>query len=133
MLLIFIRFLMALVLVFATWNPSGYSYADWLMQSFPKITSDLAFAGVVLLIGWVMFLHATLVSLGFLGIVLAAAFFGTLTWLFFDQGLISPDNEVVTYVALVVLAAILSLGMGWSHVWRRLSGQIEIDDDSPRN
>jgi hypothetical protein len=133
MLLIFIRFLMALVLVFATWNPSGYSYADWLMQSFPKITSDLAFAGVVLLIGWVMFLHATLVSLGFLGIVLAAAFFGTLTWLFFDQGWISPDNEVVTYVALVVLAAILSLGMGWSHVWRRLSGQIEIDDDSPRH
>jgi hypothetical protein len=133
MLLIIIRFLMALVLVFATWNPSGYSYADWLMQSFPKITSDLAFAGVVLLIGWVMFLHATLVSLGFLGIVLAAAFFGTLTWLFFDQGWISPDNEVVTYVALVVLAAILSLGMGWSHVWRRLSGQIEIDDDSPRH
>jgi hypothetical protein len=133
MLLIFIRFLMALVLVFATWNPSGYSYADWLMQSFPKITSDLAFAGVVLLIGWVMFLHATLVSLGLLGIVLAAAFFGTLTWLFFDQGWISPDNEVVTYVALVVLAAILSLGMGWSHVWRRLSGQIEIDDDSPRH
>ena len=133
MLLIFIRFLMALVLVFATWNPSGYSYADWLMQSFPKITSDLAFAGVVLLIGWVMFLHATLVSLGFLGIVLAAAFFGTLTWLFFDQGWISPDNEVVTYVALVVLAAILSLGMGWSHVWRRLSGQIEIDDGSPRH
>ncbi len=124
---------MALVLVFATWNPSGYSYADWLMQSFPKITSDLAFAGVVLLIGWVMFLHATLVSLGLLGIVLAAAFFGTLTWLFFDQGWISPDNEVVTYVALVVLAAILSLGMGWSHVWRRLSGQIEIDDDSPRH
>ena len=133
MLLIFIRFLMALVLVFATWNPSGYSYADWLMQSFPKITSDLAFAGVVLLIGWVMFLHATLVSLGLLGIVLAAAFFGTLTWLFFDQGWISHDNEVVTYVALVVLAAILSLGMGWSHVWRRLSGQIEIDDDSPRH
>jgi hypothetical protein len=133
MLLIIIRFLMALVLVFATWNPSGYSYADWLMQSFPKITSDLAFAGVVLLIGWVMFLHATLVSLGFLGIVLAAAFFDTLTWLFFDQGWISPDNEVVTYVALVVLAAILSLGMGWSHVWRRLSGQIEIDDDSPRH
>ena len=133
MLLIFIRFLMALVLVFATWNPSGYSYADWLMRSFPKITSDLAFAGVVLLIGWVMFLHATLVSLGLLGIVLAAAFFGTLTWLFFDQGWISPDNEVVTYVALVVLAAILSLGMGWSHVWRRLSGQIDIDDDSPRH
>jgi hypothetical protein len=133
MLLIFIRFLMALVLVFATWNPSGYSYADWLMQSFPKITSDLAFAGVVLLIGWVMFLHATLVSLGILGIVLAAAFFGTLTWLFFDQGWISPDNEVVTYVALVVLAAILSLGMGWSHVWRRLTGQIEVDEDSPRH
>jgi hypothetical protein len=133
MLLILLRFLMALVLVFATWNPSGYSYAHWLLQSLPKITSDLAFAGVVLLIGWVMFLHATLSSLGFLGIVLAAAFFGTLTWLFFDQGWITPGNEAVTYVALVVLAAILSLGMGWSHVWRRLSGQIAIDEDPPQH
>jgi NADH:ubiquinone oxidoreductase subunit K len=83
----------------------------------------------VLLIGWVLFLHATLESLGLFGIILAAAFFGTLTWVFFDQGWMSAGNDIVTYVSLVVLAAILTVGMAWSHIWRRLSGQVEIDED----
>jgi hypothetical protein len=30
---------------------------------------------------------------------------------------------------LIVLAAILTVGMAWSHIWRRLSGQVEIDED----
>ncbi|GAB6047229.1 hypothetical protein JCM19379_10530 [Methyloparacoccus murrellii] len=126
---ILLRFLMALVLVFATWNPSGHSYLHWLLRSLPDITAPLAFTGVVLLIGWVLFLHATLESLGFLGVLLAAAFFGTLTWLFFDQGWITAENGIVTYVSLVVLAAILAVGMAWSHLWRRLSGQVEVDED----
>jgi hypothetical protein len=130
---IFIRFLMALALVLGTWNPSGYSYIHWLQQSLPDFTAPLAFAGVVLLIGWVMFLHATLESLGFLGILLAAAFFGTLTWLFFDQGWITAKNDVVTWVSLTVLAAILTVGMAWSHIWRRMSGQVEIDEDPHRS
>ncbi|MFM8441971.1 MAG: DUF6524 family protein [Methylococcus sp.] len=129
MLGLLLRFLMALALVFATWNPSGHSYAHWLMQSWPEISAYLAFSGVVLLIGWVLFLHATLESLGLLGIFLAAAFFGTLTWVFFDQGWITANNDIVSYVSLIVLAAILTVGMAWSHIWRRLSGQVEIDED----
>lgn len=124
-----LRFIMALVLVFATWNPSGYSYTHWLLQAWPGISAYLAFSGVVLLIGWVLFLHATLESLGLLGIVLAAAFFGTLTWVFFDQGWITANNDIVSYVSLIVLAAILTVGMAWSHIWRRMSGQVEIDED----
>ncbi len=128
MLRLLLRFLMALILVFGTWNPSGYSYTHWLMATLPSVTAPLAFTGVVLLIGWVMFLHATLESLGLIGIVLSAAFFGTLTWLFFDQGWLSPQNDIVTWVALAILSAILTLGMAWSHVWRRLSGQVDIND-----
>ncbi len=128
MLNLTIRFLMALTLVFATWNPSGHSYVDWLRQSLPTFGAGLAFAGVVILIGWILFLHATLEALGWIGITLAAAFFGTLTWLFFDQGWISAGGDAMSYVALIVLAAILTLGMAWAHIWRRLSGQVEIDE-----
>jgi Flp pilus assembly pilin Flp len=35
----------------------------------------------------------------------------------------------VTYVSLVLIAAILTLGMAWSHIWRRLSGQLTVDED----
>ncbi|MGZ8216671.1 DUF6524 family protein [Methylomagnum sp.] len=124
-----LRFLMSLILVFATWNPSGWSYVHWLLNMLPNVTAGLAFAGVVLLIGWILFLHATLDSLGVLGILLAGAFFGTLTWLLFDLGWLSAESGVLSYVALVLIAAVLALGMSWAHVWRRLSGQVEVDDE----
>jgi hypothetical protein len=129
MLAILIRFLAALVLVFATWNPTGWSFFHWLIGALPNVTALLVFSGVVLLIGWFLFLHATLESLGLLGIILALAFFGTLTWLVFDLGWLSTGQGVLNYVILIVIAAILAVGMAWSHIWRRLSGRIEVEED----
>jgi hypothetical protein len=129
MIAFLIRFVLSLALVLATWNPSGYSYAHWLMADLPNVTAGLAFAGVVMLIGWFLFLHATLDSLGLLGILLSAAFFGTLTWLLFDQGWLTAQNSVVTWVTLVLIAAILAVGMSWSILWRRLTGQVEVHED----
>lgn len=119
---------MALALVFATWNPSGWSFFHWLVQSLPNITAPLAVAGVILLIGWFLFLHATLDSLGVIGLILALALFGTLTWLVFDLGWLTADNEVISYVILVVASAILALGMAWAHIWRSFSGRIEEEE-----
>lgn len=124
-----IRFLMALALVLATWNPTEWSYAHWLMVSLPKVTAELAFTGVVLLIGWILFLNATLDALGMLGILLSAAFFGTLAWLLFDQGWLTVRNELITWAALMLIASILAIGMSWAHFWRRLSGQVEVHED----
>jgi hypothetical protein len=126
---ILVRFLAALILVFATWNPTGWSFVHWLMSSLPNVTAGLVFAGVVLGIGWFLFLYATLESLGTLGIILALAFFGSLTWLMFDLGWLSFDQEVLNYLVLVIIAAILTVGMAWSHIWRRLSGRVEVEDD----
>jgi hypothetical protein len=129
---ILVRFLMALVLVFATWNPTGWSFVHWLLRVLPAVTAPVVFAGVVLLIGGIVFLHATLESLGILGILLAGAFFASLTWLLFDLGWLSSRNEVMSYVALTLIASVLAVGMSWSHIWRRLSGQVEVDE-GPRH
>jgi hypothetical protein len=126
---ILIRFLAALVLVFATWNPTGWSFVHWILSTLPNVTASLVFAGVVLIIGWFLFLHATLESLGLVGIIMALAFFGTLTWLVFDLGWLSTGQGVLSYVVLVVTAAILAVGMSWSHIWRRLSGRVEVEGD----
>ncbi|WP_262965059.1 DUF6524 family protein [Methylobacter psychrophilus] len=126
---ILIRFLAALILVFVTWNPTGWSFIHWLMQTLPQVTALLVFAGVVLMICWFLFLNATLQSLGLRGLILALAFFGSLAWLIFDMGWLAPGQEVISYVVLVIIAAILAVGMAWSHIWRRLSGQVEVADD----
>ena len=130
---IVLRFLAALVLVFATWNPTGRSFYHWLMGNLSNVTALLVFAGVVLVIGWFLFLHATLESLGLLGIILTLAFFGSLTWLVFDLGWLSTNQGVLSYVVLVVIAAILAVGMSWANIWRRLSGRVEMEEDRPHD
>lgn len=123
------RFLLALVLVFATYNPSGYSYFHWAIKNIADFSILKLFVGVVLLIGWAMFVRATLVSLGAFGIILAVAFFGTLLWLVADWGLVPADTvEAVTYLILIAGSAVMATGMTWSHIRRRISGQIDVDE-----
>jgi len=51
-----LRFLFSVILVFATYNPEGYSYFDWVRGVFPSITLKQAFVGVLLVIGWVIYM-----------------------------------------------------------------------------
>lgn len=123
----FLRFLFALALVFLTYNPSGYSWVGYLQSDIPAVYK--AASGIVLLIGWVMFLRATWRSLGPIGTALAVAFFGILIWLFIEWGFFALDDTVVVqWVVLFVLAGVLAVGMSWSHVRRKLSGQYDTDE-----
>jgi hypothetical protein len=123
------RFVFAVVLVFATYNPSAYSYYSWVAGTLPDYSVLMIFAGVVLLIGWTILLRATLRSLGPFGLLLAIAFFGVLLWLVVDMGLLPADStQAITYLILIALSGVLATGVSWSHVRRRISGQADIDD-----
>jgi hypothetical protein len=93
----------------------------------------MAFTGIVLLIGWVVYIRATITSLGLIGLILAFAFFGTLLWMVIDWGIVPADSiQVITYIVLSLLSMVLSIGMSWSHIRRRMSGQVDVnetDDD----
>lgn len=123
-----LRFLFSSILVFATYNPEGYSYFDWVYGVFPSITIEQAFVGVALIIGWVIYLRATLRSLGIIGLSLAFAFFGLFIAMLFKWGWISLDaSKLLSYVVLTLIASILAVGMSWSHIRRRMSGQLDTD------
>lgn len=124
-----IRFLIALVLVFASYNPSGYSFFDWVLQENSGNIAFKIFVGVVLIIGWAIYIRATRRSLGIIGISLAIAFFGTLLWLLIDLNII-PANTVtaVSYIILFIIGSLLATGMCWSHIRRRMTGQIDVDE-----
>ncbi len=125
----FLRWVFALLLVMLSYNPSGYSYAHWLQHSFSNFGPLLGLAGVSLIIGWVIYLRATLRSLGLIGLILAILFFGSLLWLLVDWGWLGLDNvTAVSWVVLVLLSAVLAVGISWSHIRRKLSGQVDADD-----
>lgn len=125
-----IRLFVALVLVFATYNPEGYSYYHWTLAKLPEFSVLKGFIGVVLLIGWAIYLRATFQSLGAIGTLLAIAFFGTLLWLATDQGLFPTDSvRAVSYIVLLVISGVMSAGVSWSHIRRRITGQLDVDDN----
>lgn len=128
-----VRLIFALILVYASYNPSGQSLFHWAKDSLfadPRIiTPPFAMACVVILIGWTVYLRATLRSLGAFGLALVATFFGIIVWWLVDLGLVGVDSvSIMTYILLFLLAAILATGMSWSHIRRRISGQADVDE-----
>ena len=124
-----LRFLFALLVVFLTYNPEGYSYFDWGIKNFLPLSPIKVIAGIVLLIGWIIFIRATLRSLGTVGLILVSSLCAAILWLLIDAGWTSEDSiRFYSYVGLIIITIILTVGMSWSHIRRRLSGQVDADD-----
>ncbi len=130
---VLLRFVFALALVLLTFNPSGFSYAHWFAKHFPQITPVIVLAGLVLLGGWIVFVRATMRSLGAGGVVLSLLVAAALIWLFVSWGWIDLASAgALTWVTLVITAIVLAIGMSWSHIRRRLSGQADVDEIESR-
>jgi hypothetical protein len=130
------RFVAALILVYATWNPEGISYYHWaiapMVGDAPPATGSLALrfvAGILLAIGWVVFLQAARRSLGIAGAALSFALCAGVIWFLIEQRIVAPTSaRAIGHIALVAVALVLAVGMSWSHVSRRLSGQLDTDE-----
>lgn len=124
-----IRFLIAWIIVFASYNPSGYSFVSWVLNTESGNIVFKVFVGISLVIGWAIYIRATRRSLGVIGIVLACAFFAALLWLLIDLNLIPANTaSAVTYIVLFIIGCLLATGMCWSHIRRRISGQLDVDE-----
>jgi hypothetical protein len=128
---VFLRLILALVVVLLTFNPSGFSYFHWARDAF--LDSSLGplhvLAGLALLGGWVLFVQATRQSLGLFGILLVGSLFAVLVWmLFFYDVVKATSGAALIWIALIGVAVILTVGMCWAHFRRRLSGQATVDE-----
>ena len=126
------RWAAALVLVFVTYNPAGWSYFHWAKAAFSGEGLEPVhyFVGVILVAGWTIFIIATERSLGALGSLIGAALVGTGIWLLVDIGVLHADSmDTIAWLALAALGTLLAIGLSWSHIWRRISGQLEVDED----
>jgi hypothetical protein len=123
------RYGASLVLVFVTYNPSGWSYFHWITAEEITRLPMLVLVGLMLLGCFMIFLRATMRSIGPVGIILSLAVLGALIWLLADIGLVDlAQGSVLTVVLELVLATVMAVGISWSHIRRRLSGQLDVDD-----
>ncbi|MGQ0766530.1 MAG: DUF6524 family protein [Gemmatimonadota bacterium] len=127
----FVRLFASLTLVFATYNAEGYSYYHWALA--PLASGGgfdaLSFlAGIILVVAWVVFIQAARRSIGVAGAILVTAVCAGVIWMLIDYNVVSAtSSKGVTRVVLFAISFILAVGMSWSHVSRRITGQSDTD------
>ncbi len=124
-----LRWLFALILVLVTFNPIGYSLYHWIWP-LNDAQLPLKILACILVAGFYLFyITATVKSLGLLGIIFVFAFCGTLIWLFVDQGWLDLQNSgILAWVMIFIVSVVLGLGISWSHIKKRITGQFDTDD-----
>lgn len=126
---ILIRVVVAFALVALTANPTAYSYVGGTLHGDGADLSLRVLAGLLLLAGWIVFLRASLRSLGPFGMALVGAIFGAAVWVLIDAGMLRlADRAATEWLAILGLSVMLGTGLAWSHIRRRLSGQADVDD-----
>ncbi|NNK17064.1 MAG: hypothetical protein HKP51_09190 [Sulfitobacter sp.] len=124
-----LRWVFAFLLLAATFNPTEYNYVDWVRSYGGANLSIAVLTGLVLGIGYIIYLRATLRSIGAFGMLLVLAVVGAALWVLYDLGVLRLDNASFNlWLALGALSLVLGIGLSWSHVRRALTGQSDMDD-----
>jgi type IV secretory pathway VirB2 component (pilin) len=124
------RLVCSLLLVFSTYNPTGYSYFHWLTggTAAPVALKVVVGIGLVLVYGVVL----TVMFAAFRG---AGLIVGGLAALLFSAELVLVVMSVQhdtswrswmllgQYSVLLAIALVIAFGVSWSHLVERLTGQ----------
>ena len=102
----FLRWLFALLLIMVTFNPTGYSLFHWVWPFANEQLPLKILVMVVVLACYIFYVSASMKSLGALGIVVVFAF----------------------CAMILMLSLVLGLGVSWSHIKKRITGQFDTDD-----
>lgn len=124
------RWAFAFVLLVATYNPTNWNYGRWALETWSDGSKPLiVFFGLLLLVGYIIYFRATLRSIGPFGMLLVAALVGSLVWVLYDFGLLNLENRSAqVWLGIFALSVVLGIGLSWSIVRRKLSGQYDMDD-----
>jgi len=125
-LAILVRMLAVLMLVMGTYNPSGYSYYHWIVQTGTELWVAKLFTLFVLISGYIVCINATIRSLGLILGLPFVFLILTLIWLASDFGWIDLSDwlqRTLTIQAAIVL--LLGTGTCFSIIRYRLSGQMD--------
>lgn len=124
-----LRWVFAFLLVASTYNPTQWNFIRWSMDNFADQLPLVVLFGLILFVGYVIFLRATLRSIGGFGMFLVLAVVAALVWVAYDFGWLSLENtSALAWLGIVAISIVLAIGMTWSFIRRALSGQYDVDD-----
>ena len=124
-----LRWVFAFLLIAATFNPSEWNFVKWAGANYQTELPLTVLFALILLVGYIIYLRATLRSIGPFGMALVLALVGSVLWVLYDWGYLTLENtNVLVWLAIFALSLVLGVGMSWTFVRRALTGQLDVDD-----
>ena len=126
---IFLRWLGAFVLLAATFNPTPWNFVRWAEANYTTQMPLTLLLGLLLGVGYMIYIGATLRSIGAFGVILVGAIVGALVWVLTDYGVLTlGSTALMTWLGICALSVVLGVGLSWSILRQRLSGQASVDE-----
>lgn len=124
-----IRVIIAAVIVFGSYNPSGKSVYHWI-QSHPNPSDAwVILVAIIAILLNIALLIAAWKALGMLGTVIVLILFGALAYLSLQEGWVSAGNAAsIQWLGLILYSVFLGIGLAGAILWRRATGQVVVDD-----
>jgi hypothetical protein len=124
-----VRWLFTFALLTAIYNPTGYSYVDWLLVPGSEYLPVKIFVGLTLALG-VWFIYAmALRAMKSWGVLLGALFFGSAAWALENQGLLPRSLTFLFVLGQAGAAAWLAAGMSLVLVRQNVAGHVTAVDE----
>ena len=126
---IILRWLGAFVLLAATYNPTQVNFTRWAEANWQSQMPLTLLLGLLLGVGYMIYIGATLRSIGTVGILLVAAIVAALVWVLIDYQILTLQNPSLNlWLGIFALSVVLGIGLSWSIIRQRLSGQATVDE-----
>jgi hypothetical protein len=126
---ILLRWLGAFLLLVAIFNPTRWNYVTWARENWDTQMPLIVFLGLILAVAAMVYLVATMRSIGILGALVIVAIFAAGLWVLSDWGLLGLQNSALNiWLGILAMSLILGIGMSWSILRQRLSGQQSTDE-----
>jgi len=126
-----IRVLIAAVVVFGSYNPTGTSVFHWVKNSLNGEMPDawVVLGAIVTILINVVLLIAAWKALGKIGIIIILILFASLVYLALQEGVVSTsNNDSLQWLALTLYSVFLGIGLSGAILWRRATGQVVTDE-----
>jgi len=121
------RILVAAIVVFGTYNPTGKSVWHWVSEHPDKTDAWVILVAIIAILLNFALLIAAWKALGFLGTLIVLILFGALVYLSFQENWVGSSDSI-QWLALGLYSVFLGIGLAGAILWRRATGQVVVED-----
>ncbi|OED38179.1 hypothetical protein AB833_21105 [Chromatiales bacterium (ex Bugula neritina AB1)] len=124
-----VRVLIAAVVVFGTYNPTGKSIFHWVYHNDNPTDAWVILVAIIAILLNIALLIAAWKALGMLGTIIVLILFAALAYLSLQEGWVAAGNaQSLQWLGLILYSVFLGIGLSGAILWRRATGQVVVDD-----